>query len=71
MRILGLSLLILSSSAFAGGEEVYNTVCKACHGEFGGKPVIPQARNLKTSIYKNPKGATLEGVLDVLDKGLP
>ena len=71
MRILALSLLTLSSSAFAGGEEVYNTVCKACHGEFGGKPVIPQARNLKTSDFRNAKGATLEGILEVLEKGLP
>ncbi|MDE0883462.1 MAG: cytochrome c [Myxococcota bacterium] len=71
MRILALSLLTLSSSAFAGGEEVYNLACKVCHGEFGGKPVIPQARNLKTSDFKNAKGATLEGILDVLEKGLP
>ncbi len=71
MRLLGLSLLLLSSSAFADGEKVYNAVCKACHGEFGGKPVIPQARNLKTSVYKNAKGATVEGILEVLEKGLP
>ena len=71
MRLLASLLLLSSANAYAGGEEVYNTVCKACHGDFGGEPVIPTARNLKTSAYKNPKGATVEGVMHVLEKGLP
>ena len=71
MRILSLCVLFASSSVLAGGQEVYNASCKMCHGEFGGTPVLPNARNLKTSKYKNPKGNTYEGIMDVLEKGLP
>ena len=71
MRILSLCILLASGSAFADGQKVYNASCKMCHGEFGGKPVLPNAANLKTAKYKNPKGNTYEGIMDVLEKGLP
>jgi mono/diheme cytochrome c family protein len=75
MRFLSTALLTLfATEALADdgkGAKVYQTACQVCHGAYGGKPVLPNARNLKTADYKNPKGATVEGVLDVLQNGLP
>jgi hypothetical protein len=74
MRFLSsilLSVSLLGSEALADGAKVYQATCQVCHGPYGGKPVLPNARNLKTGVFKNAKGATLEGILDVLQNGLP